>query len=80
MIKHIKTTVYWVLTLRSYLLLPPLLPPSTGVPKCSGWVNGSWSRVSLSAKCLPLFKHNEVRLKVVMSPSSNTKKNELEYY
>lgn len=52
--------------------LRPRLPPTTGVPKCSGWVRGSWSRVSLSAKCLPLFRHRDVRRSVVMSPSSKT--------
>lgn len=41
---------------------------------CSGWVRGSWSRVALAAKCLPLFKHNAVLFKHVISPSSNTKK------
>lgn len=50
----------------------PRRPPSTGVPKCSGCVNGSWSSVSLSAKWRPLFKHSAVRRSVVMSPSSNT--------
>ena len=58
--------------LSSCRLLPPLLPPKTGVPKCSGWVRGSWSSVSLSAKCLPLFKQSAVLLSVVISPSSKT--------
>lgn len=54
------------------LLLRPLLPPTTGLLKCSGWVKGNWSRVSLSLKCLPLFKHNAVLRRVVISPSSKT--------
>lgn len=52
--------------------LRPLRPPMTGFPKCSGCVNGNWSNVSLSLKCLPLFRHSALRLSVVISPSSNT--------
>lgn len=54
------------------LYLRPRLPPITGLPKCSGCVSGSWSNVSLSLKCRPLFRHNALRRNVVMSPSSNT--------
>lgn len=69
------TSLQWAqatLTYKSLLL--PLRPPTTGLPKCSGWVRGSWSRVSLSAKCLPLLRHKADLLKVVISPSSNTGK------
>lgn len=57
---------------RTDAYLRPRRPPITGLPKCSGCVSGSWSSVSLSLKCRPLFKHNALRLSVVMSPSSNT--------
>lgn len=54
------------------IYLRPRRPPITGLPKCSGCVNGNWSSVSLSLKCRPLFRHNALRRNVVMSPSSNT--------
>jgi len=57
------------------LLRPCTIVVLTGVtPICSGCVNGSWSRVALAAKCRPLFKHNAVLFKHVISPSSNTVK------
>ena len=66
---------YKVAIFKTYLAcldLLPLLPPTTGVPKCSGCVKGNWSNVSLSAKCLPDFKHSEDLRRVVISPSSKT--------
>lgn len=52
----------------------PRTPLTTGVLKCSGWVRGNWSKVSLSAKWRPLFKQRAVRLRVAISPSSKTVK------
>jgi hypothetical protein len=56
------------------VVLRPLrdVPGWTGVPKCSGWVSGSWSSVSSLAKWRPDLRHRAERRRQLMSPSSKT--------